>query len=334
MLGEVLFRVPDSLVAGVANGEISRIGALLLNNETGRIVAHMQETGAMRSALQPLLSNFVRTSGNPLGLGMGVWQIVQNEQIKFMLEQLKLLQLGDLLLSGVGFGATLTNIAIINGKVDRLAQAVDRIEDALDAIKHAVEGLERQRLLDQLADLRTACERVEEGWLAADSQSRWRKAAEVLHMLQNRFASRARAIAAAGGAATPALDVIIETWLLAGSTRVTACVAADDLREAEHAAHALALELAATTGHLGVLELHTADLRRAPPGSLRSKLEEFDSGREEAEARARGYRLREEAVSGRVLMIRHLQRAGLDGREYLERFRGSDGDPLALFMHR
>lgn len=48
---QMLFEVPRQFVAQVASGQVDRFGAILKEVATGRIVGHLQETGAMQGAL-------------------------------------------------------------------------------------------------------------------------------------------------------------------------------------------------------------------------------------------------------------------------------------------
>jgi hypothetical protein len=45
------FKIPDGLLADVASGKVIRIGAMLHDADTGRIIAHLQETGALQNLL-------------------------------------------------------------------------------------------------------------------------------------------------------------------------------------------------------------------------------------------------------------------------------------------
>ena len=72
------FIVPAKFVGSWATGEIMRRGAMLMDANTGRIVGHMQETGAIGKLIN--LAHGV----NPLGwvdTGASIYGIQQNEQI-------------------------------------------------------------------------------------------------------------------------------------------------------------------------------------------------------------------------------------------------------------
>ena len=52
-----LFEIPAALQAAVQNGISKQVGALITNPSTGRIVAHLQQTGAARDLAMTLVQN-------------------------------------------------------------------------------------------------------------------------------------------------------------------------------------------------------------------------------------------------------------------------------------
>lgn len=75
---EIPFQSPERFLAGLAAGTVARIGATLRDPRTGRILAHLVETGALPRALGAggtggtvvALGNLLVSAGN---LGSSVW---------------------------------------------------------------------------------------------------------------------------------------------------------------------------------------------------------------------------------------------------------------------
>ena len=94
--------------AAMRSGDLVRYGTILKDSQTGKIVAHIQETGLWRSALD----NVVHAPSNPV---LSVINTIQNEQIKSRLTGLETmvgglqnLQLVNLAASVVGIYQSIT----------------------------------------------------------------------------------------------------------------------------------------------------------------------------------------------------------------------------------
>ena len=64
-----LFEIPALLLEGVQSGALRQVGALITDPATGRIVAHLQQTGAARDLAVSGRSG--GASGHAVGFGAG-----------------------------------------------------------------------------------------------------------------------------------------------------------------------------------------------------------------------------------------------------------------------
>lgn len=302
--------------AGVARGEMVRHGAIIRDALTGRIVGHVQETAGFGNVVSSLLP------GSPTGLAklaLGAVRTVQNEQIKAGIAVLQSLQLGGLALSGVGIGVSIAGMALLAQRIDRVGARVGAMSETLQRIARQVEALRLEPIRHDLDALHTAGKEVEEGWLLADPEPHWRRAASDLHHLQTRFARRARELDAVPDADTGLRDAMVEAFVASASTRVSARVVAGDMAAAEMAATEHARELADLTGGMGVLQLlaRALDGNEEPAGRLRR----IDELRPAIEAQAALIRDREDAAATTPITIAALRERGISGRAWLERAR-------------
>lgn len=88
MITQILFEIPAAYEAAVRAGSLIQVGGLLKDGATGKIIAHLQESGVAHS----LLSTALAGSSGPLGLatevlntGSGMYTAVQVTQMKSMI---------------------------------------------------------------------------------------------------------------------------------------------------------------------------------------------------------------------------------------------------------
>lgn len=164
-------------------GTLVRYGALLKDVQTGRIVAHMQETGLWQSALREAVS--VTVGGGPLNTVGSLFRSVQNEQIKSKLDAVSQslgamqgLQVATLSASVLGIGVTVASTAIILNRLSALGAVAERIETRLEQLP----GQMREESLYQLlTQLRTQLARLDESGVRSDRIAVLQRADEGLH---------------------------------------------------------------------------------------------------------------------------------------------------------
>ena len=162
------FVVPDEFLGAIARGDIVRQGTLLKDVSTGRILAHVQETGALRSGLE-------LTGGiNPFNAVDGIasmFGVIQNEQIKGMLRGLEVLQIATLASTFVGIGVTVASNVVILRQLMKMEERLRLIEQSIEQLPNEiVEIWENSKLRDLLLGILTPLERWAEVPLRSDQQ--------------------------------------------------------------------------------------------------------------------------------------------------------------------
>ena len=335
-VSEVLLRqVPPELLEAVRIGTLKLYGSIIRDASSGQITGFLQETGAA-----PKLAQALRGVGaldaTPVGaamrvadLGMGAASLVQNEQIKAQLRLVTNLQLGNLLLTGVGIGVSIAGFAIVAARIAEVGTKIDKLADTLEAIARNVDALRRDRIAEHLTALRTVAERYDEGWALADAGKHWRDTAVDAHALVNQFARLATEVLDRNPADLAAADPFSEALALAISLRVNARLAAGDDTIAVTAATDGAHMLINIGDRLGVGEAALA--RLAESGLAPSTL----GWSEALDVEARGIRLvtdaaraRETATVATAMTIRSLVDRNAPGRQFLEEARDVAGDAI------
>lgn len=134
MISQFLFEIPAKFAAEVNAGSLIRVGALLKNPSTGKIVAHLQETGAGQALLSKV------AAGSPLGIaanmieaGAAVKTSIDVGQIKKMVASLQTLQYATLGVSMVGLGVTVAGFAYMHKRFDALDVRFSELSNILQS---------------------------------------------------------------------------------------------------------------------------------------------------------------------------------------------------------
>lgn len=163
---QYLMSVPMSLLAQVSSGAAKVDGAMVKSAGSGKILAHLQQSGKLANAL----------SGGPVGAAAAVVDAassiagnVQLEQIKGMLSTLQVV-------AGVGAAASILNLGVSVGGFALVLRRLDKINERIASVGNKVDSL--RGFLDrvQLAKMRTALDRCENAYRRSehDRERVWR----------------------------------------------------------------------------------------------------------------------------------------------------------------
>ena len=332
------FEIPDRFLAAVARGAVCRIGTTLRDRATGRIVAHLQETG--------LLQRLISTGGNPVGLLLSAGQLassvaanVQLEQVKAMLSGLQLLTGASLAASVVGVGVSAAGFALVLRRLGNLERGLAGVRREVLAARLAVERVDAQLETAQRALVESLLERADEAWVRSDAATVWRQLDGPLDQAQRYW----RGLVGGRAGASILLDqrfrleeavAAYEAALTLAAARVQALLLLEEHAAALHHArefhrwHEEALD--------GLTPIDIATARSAAMAEA--------EGMSEADARSRllrtsqqfmdGVREVQLHVAGRPALIQTLIDRGLGGREYVEAVRDAADVPLVLLAPR
>ncbi len=316
------FLIPFSVAAenipGLASGQLVRYGAILKDANTGRIVAHLQETGLLGKMMEKG-AGALGNVANPLGGVGSIVTAVQNEQIKSKLNHLeslmgglKTLQLATLVTSVAGIGVTMASTAIILKRIGALDDSLKRVEDKLDALPAKWREM---RVREGLVDLQTHVERLDESIYRPDAEQVFGAVEEKLGYSFNRFADAIRLVAAAPAVEGEHLRMLLAALSICADAQFRALVYLDMKEAAQKRAESQNEVLRKLTWEM-------------PPDILEMRL---GSNREAARGIA-GFasdlRLR---LAARPHMLGTMIAGNIHGRDYIETS-GQELDELLLVM--
>jgi len=308
---------------------ILRRGALLMDESTGRILGHLQETGALRElvnqqgsgGLGKLVDVGLSLGGGPLDAATGIYGLVQNEQIKArlaamqtMMGNLQTLQIATLASSVVGIGVTVASTMMILKRLRDLKTDLARIEDAVDRIPAQ---LTINTLIDVLIVIETQLERLEEASVRRNPRPVLEEAEAALHEGFNAIVTRLQMLQGQGGLDAAWLAALFRGLALCGAAQSQVLLQLDDAAALVRRTRGQIgkLEQLAFTLPQDVLEI---DLGIAPPTAERLAAEA-------AETRLR--------FASTLMLAEQLQVQSIPGPKYLAKAAAEEEQPLLVLPH-
>ncbi|WOX05957.1 hypothetical protein [Microbulbifer pacificus] len=149
------FDVPAKYIAGLEQGNLTRIGALIKDSSSGQIVAHVQETGVLGNLAHSGLCSAL----SPLTAVSSVGSNIQLAQLKSMVEGLQVLQFANLGATVAGLGISCAGFAVLNNRIRKLQES---LEGVAESILYAIGEMRASQVREHLAQVNFA---VEEGAL-------------------------------------------------------------------------------------------------------------------------------------------------------------------------
>ncbi len=231
------FGATTEQLAKLATGELVRYGTILKDANTGRIVAHIQETGLWRDAVSSgtNLLNGSLSSTNPV---LSIFNTIQNEQIKSRLSNIKgmlggmqSLQLASLATSVVGIGVTMASTAMILHRLNDLGETTDKILSKVDRLPAI---WEESRVRENLGKMQTSLDRLEEGPRRSDSDQVVRSLEEDLHKGFNDFSNTALKLSVEAEINADLLRVLLSAMSVSAGAQYKALLYLDEKEAALH----------------------------------------------------------------------------------------------------
>ena len=183
MIDKILFTIPPEFVSRLTSGNLIRIGTLLKESGTGRIVGHIQETGITQhlfngirySAFPPLAA--IDAGAKIFTTVSSVYSNVQLHQLKKLVEGLQSLQYLNLGVAITGIGVSVIGFAIMNSKLKNIETSLTQLSSKLDS--HFQNLLERD-LRKHYSHVYTLLEKSELAHKLTSPTSEWLNVASQL----------------------------------------------------------------------------------------------------------------------------------------------------------
>ena len=310
-LSSIPFSLPAEFLARINAGELIRYGAILKDVKTGRIVAHLQETGL----LERLISS--AAGFDPTGIS-GLVGVVQNAQISRKLSALQetvglmqSLQLVNLASSVAGIGVTAASTAVILHRLDAVDRSLGTIEGKIDSLPSKWRELELRKTL---VELKTTLERIDSSSHRGDAELVVKAAEEKLHYAFDKIYDGINVIVLEGQIDPHLLRCLLAGLSLCGSAQIKTLYWMNELTDA------------AAQSRRQFSKFESLALKM-PQDILASRLLQGGDQAADIAKDCSEIRLR---IAGQPSLTERLIELDVNGREYLEQVEAEDKLPLLL----
>lgn len=162
------FDVPAKFLVSEASGVIRRYGAILRDEATGRIVGHVQETGALQKVFQTGLSFDPTGATGLIGIAQNAAISSKLNAMQSMMGTMQVLQVATLASSVVGIGVTAASTAMILNRLDQVDKALVGIEATVADLPSKWREMD---LRSKIVTVRTSLERLQEAEVRPDADA-------------------------------------------------------------------------------------------------------------------------------------------------------------------
>lgn len=322
MFEKFIFESPLRLQPAIDSRVLKRFGAIIKDTQTGKIVAHVQET----SLGQQLIGSLTGSPFSALDTASSLVANAQLAQLKKMVEGLQVLQYANLGVGLAGIGVSVVGFAVVSKKLNNIKQSLEKLSLKIDqkfaelylnqlyrdlhCLRGVLEGIEAtKRLSAPKAELLSAASRLSEVRSGIRGHIEYQ-------LQQNTFDEQL-------------FTQLTSALLLSDNARVEAYLLADEYNSAHYNAVSIAdsyseLFDGLTPYDLGQKRLvRHQDLRERVSGENANKT----AGIKNLVA---GLRDVTDTALTKPLLIEELDGRGISGTEYIQSLRDETEEPIVL----
>lgn len=243
----ILARIPDELQSRIVDHTAERVGMIIRDSASKRIIAHLQETTATQQLVGRAMEHaggLVRSIGpNPASFATGIATVVQNEQIKRKLDVLQnmmgglqALQMATLVTSVAGMGVTVASTALILSRMKELSSG---LEDLRDQIERSREKAEDWDLGQTLRSAETQLQRMGEAELSRNPQSVIENSEHELHKCFAELQRGTKTVLVRDRVSPEFLTMLFSAMAISGSAQIRALIWLEEPERAKVRAESL-----------------------------------------------------------------------------------------------
>lgn len=321
------FEIPAKFAAQLDLGQIERFGTILKEVGTGRIVGHLQETGALQAVLtqsgafaNPVSALVNAASG--LGANLQLYRLDNKvDALRSMMGGIQSMQLANLALAGLGIGVSALGFALVKSRLDAISGKLDELASEIRS------GFQEQRaraLREAEANLRGELDNAAEGWHARDGgRETWSHVVKALSSIENVYVGEIRH-AVAEGSSVDNLTYLVDRYRVAVATKMECYVLLDEFAQGQAYAETATRRTTDIFQHLNPVALMAGFARTAPADARPLQL--LSTSR----AICLGLRELQDLHATAPLLLRRIGSLGIRGRDYVERLKHESQEPLLV----
>lgn len=317
----ILARIPEDVLGQVQSGAYERVGMIVRDAASKKIVAHLQETGVTQSIVGKLWGVVGSVVPDPVSSVSNIGTLIQNEQIKkrlgvieTMLGGMQAMQTATLITSVAGIGVTAASTAMILNRLNRIDRSLEQIEARLE------ENIERREDWDLHRTLRRVeghLQRLDEARLVRDPDPEVRNSERALHDAFGELEIGIRHVGRRETIAPYLLTQLFAALSLCGTAQIKGLIWLDEKERAAERARTL-------------FGSYRKIVQELPQDRLLHRFAGNDSAARDVSALFSEVRHRMASVPS---LAEALIAQGVHGREYLDRLESEVDEPLMLMAY-
>ncbi len=319
------FSIPTEFVASLAEGNLIRVGTILKETGTGRIVAHLQETGIA----QQLLSGI---GGSPflpliaLNLASSGYANVQLGQLKTMVQGLQSLQYLNLGVSIAGIGVSVIGFAMMNKRLKNIEGQIANLDEKLDQHFQVLFERELRRHYSQVYVL---IDKADLAHSLTNSSAEWRSVASQLADESGYFLGEIGHLLKQVIFDTDLFTSLIRSLALCNAARIECLLLASELPAAHKAASVIGQNYKVLFDDMSPVQLASKVL---PEHSVSNDYDYSRLCRNQLDMKAlvQGVRDVTDAALTKPFLIETLIEKGIAGHDFILALREEKEHPLLL----
>jgi hypothetical protein len=336
MLRDLTFAIPGKFAAGLLDGSIVRYGTVLKHSGTGRILAHVQETGLA----QQLIGKFGPHSFTPVGaiataldVVSSVYGNVQLHQLKGQIHQLtgmvqalQVLQYANLGVAAAGLGVSAVGFALINRRLKGLKTDIDQLSARMEIRFKEIESIMWR---EHFSKIQVFVDRADRAFQLSEPKGEWLKIEEALNVESGFLAHTVQEHLDGNHFDAEWFQRLTTSLLLCDAVRINSLMQAEELKLAQSTAKAIGGTYTGLFDAISVNRLADRMTRSAHDSSMDDQAL-FRKHQDSARTITSNLQEVTNTAISKPLLIDHLIERGVSGKAYLEDIAAFDQHPLIL----
>nr|MBL8456189.1 hypothetical protein [Zoogloeaceae bacterium] len=329
MLHDLVFSVPEKFATGLLDGSIVRYGTLLKDAGTGRILAHVQETGLA----QQLLSNIGIHSFTPWGavtsvanLATSGYASAQIHQLRGMLETMQVLQFANVGMAAVGLGVSAVGFAVINRRLNGLKNDIEQFSTR---VEHHFQELKDTHWRQRFSSIQVCVGRADRAFQLSEPKAEWLRIEAKLDEESGYLAHSIQDHLGRSHFDVDWFKQLTTSLILCDAVRLRCLVQADELKLARSTASAVGKNYTEMFDSISAIQL--ADkITRSCKDQDQDELSLFRRHRQHAQLITDDLQEVTDAAISKSLLIEHLIENKVSGSRYLSDIAEHHQHPIVL----
>lgn len=305
------FDIPAQLLTSEFSGAVRRYGAILKDEATGRIVGHVQETGALQKALQTGLSFDPTGATGLIGIAQNAAISSKLSAMQAMMGTMQVLQVATLASSVIGIGVTAASTAVILNRLNQVDKAIVGLEASVADLPSKWREMD---LRAKIVTVQTSLERLQEAEVRPDADSVVKSVEERLSYVFDEIHSGLVEVVIHAKVDPGLVRSLLATLALCGSAQIKSLLWLDMKEAAEVRSRRQVEKLE----NLSIL---------MPRDLMANRL---GQDRETALGISRDFSEIRMRIASTPSLTRTLIARGINGREYVERIEQEETEPYLL----